>query len=39
MLSNPKLYSERQQKEIEKYKKGIGEKGVLYIEEMAKMQD
>lgn len=39
MLSSPKLYTTEQQGQINRYKAQIGEKGVLYVEEMAKMQD
>lgn len=39
MLSNPELYTTEQQDQINKYRAQIGEKGVLYVQEMAKMQD
>lgn len=39
MLSRPGLYTKEQQAEINKVKTKIGEKGELYVEEMAMMQD
>lgn len=39
MLSSPNQYTADQQREIQQFRNKIGEKGVLYIEEMAKMQD
>lgn len=39
MLSYPELYTTEQQGQINIYRAQIGQKGVLYIEEIAKMQD
>lgn len=39
MLSSPELYTTEQQGQINRFKSQIGERGVLYVEEMAKMQD
>lgn len=39
MLSSPELYTTEQQGQINRFRTQIGDKGVLYVEEMAKMQD
>lgn len=39
MLSSPELYTTEQQGQISRFRAQIGDKGVLYVEEMAKMQD
>lgn len=39
MLSSPELYTTEQQGQINRFRAQIGERGVLYVEEMAKMQD
>ena len=39
MLSSSELYTTEQQDQINRYRAQIGEKGVLYVQEMAKMQD
>lgn len=39
MLTHPEMYTTEQQGQINRFKAKVGERGVLYIEEMAKMQD